>query len=193
MEQIKLPDPVSSGGKPLMDVLGKRSSSRKFDTRLIEDQQLSNLLWAAFGVNRPESGGRTAPSACNIQEMKIYVIMAEGAYVYDPLDNCLNLVIKKDLRSKSSNKPDFKNAPVHLVFMADYNGYKGNAATQERFYLFSHSHAGFIGQNVYLYCASAGLCACFIASFNRDGLTKSLKLVSDQFPLYCQAIGYPLA
>lgn len=106
MEKIILPEPVMSGGKPLMDVIHERHSSGNFDTKPLNKGQLSNLLWAVFGVNRPESGKRTAPSACNIREMKLYVIMADGAFVYDPLHSCLDPIISGDLRAKSSIQPE---------------------------------------------------------------------------------------
>jgi SagB-type dehydrogenase family enzyme len=191
MEKIALPQPTLSGGKPLMDTLRNRHSWRNFTSQPLTPQQLADLLWAAFGFNRPDARKRTAPSANNVQEMKIFVILAEGTYVYDPAANYLDPILPDDLRKKSSTQPDLRKAPVHMVFMADYKGKKADDETKARFQLFSHVHAGFIGQNVYLYCASAGLGTCFVARFDNDGLAKALNLEADQFLLYTQVVGFP--
>ena len=176
-----------------MEVLRERRSSREFDPRPLNSQQLSNLLWAAFGVNRPETGMRTAPSALNIREMKLYAVMPQGTYVYDPLLNCLEPIAAGDLRKKSAQQPELREAPVHIVLVADYNKYKNaNEATKQRFTLLSHAHAGFIGQNIYLYCASEGLSTCFVTRFSHAALSKALGLLEDQLLLYTQAVGYPV-
>ena len=192
MEEIILPEPEISGGKALLDVLRARCSSRVFAPELLDDQHLSNLLWAAFGINRSETGMRTAPSALNIREMKLYVVLPQGAFVYDPVRICLDPAAAGDLRKKSAQQPELRAAPLHIVLVADYSRYKNaNEATKQRFTLLSHAHAGFIGQNIYLYCASAGLSTCFVTRFNTTALAQALGLVEDQLLLYTQAVGYP--
>jgi SagB-type dehydrogenase family enzyme len=192
MENILLPEPIRSGGKALLDALNERCSSREFAPLPLNDQQLSDLLWAAFGINRSESGMRTAPSALNIREMKLYAVMPQGTYVYDPALNCLNPVTAGDLRKRSAQQPELRAAPLHIALVADYSKYNNaNEATKQRFTLLSHAHAGFIGQNIYLYCASAGLSTCFVTRFNHTALAKALGLVEDQLLLYTQVVGYP--
>ena len=145
------------------------------------------LLWAAWGINRPDSGKRTAPSAMNTQEIDIYVLLADGAYVYDAKQNQLTSVSDQDLRAKTGGAK-FKDAPVHLVFVADYAKYPMGAQSQKE--LWSAAHTGFIGQNVYLYCASEGLGAHFYAGINAAALKDSLKLRADQAVVFGQAVGY---
>ena len=193
MEEIVLPEPEIYGGKALLDALRARCSSRVFAPKPLDDQHLSNLFWAAFGINRSETGMRTAPSALNIREMKLYAVLPQGAFVYDPVRNCLEPVAAGDLRKRSAQQPELRAAPLHIVLVADYSKYKNaNEATKQRFTLLSHAHAGFIGQNICLYCASAGLGTCFVTRFNHAALAKALGLVEDQLLLYTQIVGYPL-
>src|ERR1039457_4099054 len=97
-QSIDLPAPQKTGGMPLMDALAKRSTARAFDSIELSPQQLSSLLWAAFGINRPD-GKRTAPSARNFQETDIYVLLKSGAYVYNAKSNKLDLVVAEDIRA----------------------------------------------------------------------------------------------
>lgn len=193
MTIIQLPEPVITGGMPIMDALNKRSSCKNIDSKLLSNEQLSNLLWAAFGINRKDSGKRTAPSARNIQEMLVYVIMSDGAYLYKPEEHILELASTADLRQKSALQPNFFDAPVHLVFVADYSQQEIPVEKMDRYNHFSHAHAGLIGQNVNLFCISEGLGACFVATYDKKGLTEALKLTEDQEVIYTQMIGYPVA
>ncbi len=191
MSVTNLPAPIITGGKQLMEILKERASCKSYTDRSLDDQQLSNLLWAAFGINRAESGKRTAASARNIQEMKLFLILEKGVYYYDPAANALEQTSDKDLRQISSAQPIFFNAPLHLVYVADYEGQDIPPEKSERYNFYSHAHAGLIGQNVYLYCASEGLGTCFIANFDKDGLHKSLKLNENQIITYVQVVGHP--
>jgi nitroreductase len=192
MTAIQLPQPVTSGGRPFMEVVKDRKSGEGFDSRDLSMETLSNLLWAGFGINRPDSGKRTAPSAMNTQEIDIYVLLAAGAYIYDPKANVLNPVVAEDLRSRAAMKPTMQSAPVHLVYIADYGKLKGgDAGMRERFKMYSHAHAGFIGQNIYLFCASEGFSTRFHASFDDGSLRTALKLTDDQTIIYPQVVGYP--
>lgn len=119
LKSIKLPAPQTEMGKPLMQVLKNRMSGRSFDTRPLPPQELSNLLWAAFGINRPETGGRTAPSARNWQEIDIYVTLPEGVYIYDAKQNMLNPVMAQDLRGLAGTQGFVKTAPVNFIYVAD--------------------------------------------------------------------------
>src|SRR5512136_3036653 len=116
-QTLDLPAPQKSGGMPLMEALAKRSTARAFATKDLSPQQLSSLLWACFGINRPD-GKRTAPSANNRQETDIYVLLKSGAYVYDAKSNELNQVVAEDIRSLSGKEEFVKDAPVTLVFVA---------------------------------------------------------------------------
>lgn len=184
-----LPAPQMKGGMPLMEALKARSSGRNFDTeKMLSDQMLSNLLWAGFGVNRPDTGKRTAPSAMNWQELEIYVVLAEGAYVYDATGNKLKLVVAKDLRELAGLQSYVKTAPVNLVYVSDF---KKMATTEEGSKLISWNHAGYVGQNIYLFCASEGLSTVVRASGNREKMAKALKLRPEQHISMFQSVGYP--
>ena len=154
LKPISLPKPQMEGGKPLMQALSRRQTSRNFGPQKLSQQLLSNLLWAADGVNRPD-GKRTAPSAVNWQEIDIYVATAVGLYLYDANANALRPVLEKDIRAATGTQPFVKDAPVSLVFVADY-AKMGDISDAEKM-LYSAADTGFISQNVYLFCASEGL------------------------------------
>jgi len=169
-----------------MQVLRDRKSSREFSSANLPDQVLSNLLWAANGVNRPD-GKRTAPSAMNAQEMDLYVLLTEGAFLYDAKANKLVSVVSQDLRAQAGGRGAMRDAPVQLVYVADYARTRVGSPQRE---LYSASHAGFIGQNVYLFCAAQGLGARFYASVDAAVLKASLSLRENQAVLFGQAVGY---
>lgn len=180
--------PAAASPATLSEAIKNRKSANKFQSQPLPKEKLLDLLWTAWGINRPNSGKRTAPSAGNTQEMDIYVLLADGAYMYDAKQNQLTSVSDQDLRAKAG-AAKFKDAPVHLVFVADYAKYKmGDQSQQE---LWSAAHTGFIGQNVYLYCAAEGLGARFYAGIDRAALKDSLKLRADQAVVFGQAVGYP--
>jgi nitroreductase len=180
---------ISVTSMSVVDALRNRKSTNSFQLQPLPKQKLLELLWAAWGINRPDSGKRTAPSAVNAQEIDIYVLLAEGAYVYDAKGNQLSPVMPQDLRPKSAGQAFMKDAPVHLIFVADYAKYRNIPQSQKE--LYSACHTGFIGQNVYLFCATQGLGAHFYASVDRSSLKDSLKLREDQAIIYGQAVGYP--
>lgn len=171
-QNIELPAPQTGGGAPLMDVLSKRSTHREFSTKELTDQQLSNLLWAANGVNRSD-GKRTAPSARNCQEIDIYAFTKKGVYLYIPEKNVLEFVQKEDLRKEIVLQPFAAEAPVVLIFVAKYDKMKGMDKEAQEFY--GATDAGFVSQNVYLYCASEGLNTVVLGSIQRDYLKKLLQ------------------
>ena len=186
-QNIKLPTPNKSGGKPLMTVLNERKSSRDFSEKSLPNQQLSNLLWAAWGYNRADK--RTAPSSQNKQEMGIYVALASGCYLYDARKNELVLVVKQDLREKTGKQDFVKNAPVNIIFVAD----KRKMAQQDEQSMLqtAYINTGFISQNIYLYCASEGLATVIRAWVDKAALALAMKLHDQQEIIVCQTVGYP--
>jgi len=188
LEAIQLPQPVTTGGRPLMEVLKERRTTREFKADPIPMQVLSNLLWAAFGVNRPD-GRRTAPSAVNWQEMDIYVTLERGAYRYDAKQNKLEPVAAKDVRSATGGQPFVATAPLNLVYVADYAKVKIQDAEDK--VRFTNADAGFIAQNVYLFCASEGLGTVVRGLVAQESLTQALNLGPDQKVILAQTVGYP--
>jgi len=188
LKPVTLPAPQTGGGMPLMQALKTRHSSREFDSKPLPLQVLSNLLWAAFGVNR-DDGRRTAPSAMNWQEIDIYVFLAEGVYVYQARENVLKPVVAGDLRVATGTQAFTATAPLGLVYVADLS--RTSRASAEQVNVWSPSHAGFIAQNVYLFCASAGLNVVVRGLVDAKALTEKLKLRPDQRVWLAQTVGYP--
>ncbi len=186
---IPLPAPQTEGGKPLMQALKLRATARAFAPEPLPKQILSNLLWAAWGINRPDSGKRTAPSARNWQEIDVVVVTASGAYLYDAAANVLKPVVAGDLRALTGVQEFVKDAPVTLVFVADTTRMKGSQADTQQAYAWAD--AAFISQNVYLYCASEGLATGVRAMVDRPALAKALKLGSSQIIAFAQSVGLP--
>jgi SagB-type dehydrogenase family enzyme len=189
LRPIELPKPQTDGGRPLMQALRDRHSTREFKSDKLPLPVLSNLLWAAFGVNRADSGKRTAPSAMDWQEIDIYVALAEGLYVYDAKAHRLNPVVAEDVRAATGKQDFVKEAPVNLVYVADLAKTGGTSLEDKIFY--TAADAGFIGQNVYLFCASEGLGVVVRGMVDRPALAKLMKLRPDQRILVAQTVGYP--
>ena len=189
LKPIQLPKPQMDGGKPLMQALKERKSERAFSAEKLPLPVLGNLLWAAFGINRPDSGQRTAPSAMNRQEIDIYVAMADGLYLYDAKGNTLQPVLGQDLRAATGMQPFVTNAPVELIYVADYSR-MGRGSDEDK-NLYSGADTGFIGQNVYLFCASEGLATVVRGSVDRPALAKAMKLRPEQRIILAQTVGYP--
>ncbi len=187
-QTINLPAPQKTGGMPLMEALAKRSTARAFATNDLSPQQLSSLLWACFGINRPD-GKRTAPSANNRQELDIYVLLKQGAYVYDAKSNKLNQVVAEDIRSFGGVQAFVKDAPVTLVFVADLA--KMGSGSEEGRKNTANIDTGYLSQNAYLYCASEGLVTGARGMVNRPALAPKLKLRPDQLIVLAQSVGYP--
>lgn len=189
LKPIQLPKPQMDGGKPLLQALKERQSTRAFSAEKLPAQALGNLLWAAFGINRPDTGQRTAPSAMNRQEIDIYVATADGLYRYEAKGHTLQPVLAKDIRAETGMQPFVKDAPVELVYVADYS--RMGRGTDEDKNLYSAADTGFIGQNVYLFCASEGLVTVVRGSVDRPNLAKTMKLRPEQKIVLAQTVGYP--
>ena len=189
LKPIQLLEPQMEGGRPLMQALKDRASSRNFSPEKLPVQMLSNMLWAAFGVNRPASGGRTAPSASNSQEMDIYVAMANGLFLYDAKASLLKPVLPDDIRALTGRQAFVKDAPVNLIYVSDLSKMLRASAAERDWYAAAHS--GFISQNVYLFCASEGLATVVRESIDRPALARAMRLRPDQKITLAQTVGYP--
>jgi SagB-type dehydrogenase family enzyme len=185
---IALPAPERQGGLPLMEALGARRSSRDFARAELPLTVLSNLLWAAYGANRPD-GGRTAPSALNAQEVDVFVALPAGAYRYEPGAHALRLVAASDLRRVTGYQDFVDEAPLDLVYVADHARMAMVPVAQRE--AFAYAAAGAISQNVYLFAASAGLATVIRAWIDREAIANALGLTHDQQVLLSQTIGFP--
>jgi nitroreductase len=185
---IQLPPPQTDGGRPLMQTLKDRQTGREFSPKPLPRQLLSNLLWAGFGINRPQIAHRTAPSAMNSQEIDLYVASAEGVFRYEAKDNRLQPVTTADLRAKTGGQDFVKTAPLALLFVADLSRLaKAPPADRERY---AWMDSGYISQNIYLFCASEGL-ATVVHELNRGPLKEALGLRPDQVVILAQSVGFP--
>ena len=187
-QDINLPAPQKTGGMPLMEALAKRATSRAFDSRDSSPQQLSSLLWAAFGINRPD-GKRTAPSSNDKRATDIYVLLKSGAYLYEAKAHKLVQTLAEDIRKLGSTQDFATNAPVTLVFVADLS--KMADGTPEAKRNTANVNVGYISQNVYLFCASEGLATGARASVDRAALGAKMKLRPGQLIVLAQSVGYP--
>lgn len=185
---MPLPRPDLQGSVPLMTALGKRCSSRQFKPTPLPLPTLSSLLWAAYGINRPETGDRTAPSALNAQEVDVYAALTNGLYLYDPKAHALHLVAEIDARRVTGYQDFVDVAPLDLVYVADMTHTPANAEDRANY---AAVCAGAVCQNVYLYCASAGLSTVARGLFDRKSLTKALRLSANERVLLTQTVGYP--
>jgi nitroreductase len=179
-----------TGGKPLMQALKERQTVRDFSPASLPPQVLSDLLWAGDGINRPEVSRRTAPSALNSQEIDIYVATEKGTYVYDAKGNQMKPVAPGDIRVRTGGQDFVKVAPVALILVADMT--RMTKAKPEDKEWCPTIDAGYISQNIYLYCASAGL-ATVVHETDRTGLREALHLKPEQKIIIAQSVGYPKA
>ncbi len=189
MQVMQLPPARTTGGKPLMEALAARHSGREFAPTELSPQMLGDLLWAAFGINRADSGKRTAPSAMNWQEIDVYVATASGVYVYDAKAHALTPVLAGDHRGATGSQPFVAAAPVNLVYVAD--SARAKRASESDRQLYTGADAAFVAANVYLFCASEGLETVVRGSVDRPALAKLLNLRSDQQVILAQTVGYP--
>jgi len=187
--QEPLPRPRIDAGMPLMQALSQRASSREFASSPLPPQVLGELLWAATGINRPETGHRTTPSARNLQEVDVYLATADGLFVYEPGTHTLRLVVKEDVRAATGQQPFVATAPVNLVYVADL-ARMPNVSEQDQL-LYPAIAAGAMVQSVYLYAASAKLAAVVRAMVDREALGRAMRLRPDQRIIICQTVGLP--
>jgi len=186
---IQLPKPVTTGGKPLMEALSERHSGRTFSDTLMPSQQLSNLLWAAYGFNRPEEQRRTVPSARNVQEFDLYVAQKSGVYLWKSDSNQLVLIKGGDLRGRFGRQTFVASASVVLIFVADYDRMSKMEEDTKDFY--SAADCGYISQNVYLFAASENLNSVVLGSIDRETIAVLLGLKESQKVIFTQPVGKP--
>lgn len=186
---VKLPAAVPQGGLPVAEALAKRQSIREFSTRAIPQQTLANVLWAAFGINRPASEDHTAPSWRGSKETDIYVATAEGVWLFEPKTNELHSVMTTDIRDKTSSMVFAATAPLVLIYVADMARMAPASAEDHR--LYAHVDAAMIAQNVYLYAAATGLGTVILGSVDRPALAKTLNLPDGKIVTFSQPVGFP--
>lgn len=204
MDPIILPKPKKRGGRTVLEALQRRQTNREISSRALPLQVLSNLLWAAFGVNRAKASfnkpGRTAPSASNSQEIDLYVALKDGLYLYEAIPHRLNPISAGDFRMLSCSKRAANltgNAPVNIFYVADLSRYDlgpdqpdpniGDPEVQKSYY---YTDTGFIAQNINLFAASEGL-ATWFHNCDKASLNVKFKLRPNQRILFAQTIGYP--
>jgi len=185
---LELPPPRTQGGKPLIEALRLRRSIREYSDRPLPLQVLSDLLWAAFGINRP-SGDRTAPYWRHIMVIDVYAAMADGVWLYEPKRHVLLAHLRADIRAQTGLQDFVANAPLNLVYVAHGERMQDISANERR--LYASVDTGFIGQNVYLFCASEGLATVFRGAVAYEKLNRTMQLEKDQFVTFAQTVGYP--
>jgi nitroreductase len=190
-ENIKLPEPDKHGGMPLMQAMAERQSGRNFSQEALSLQQLANICWAAWGINRPESGRRTAPSSRNRQEMQLFVVLADAVYIYNAEQHQLDFHMAGDLRAYCGSQDFVATAPLNLMYVADMEklGLKSPNEIKGEQLMTPWANCGFMSQNVYLYCASEGLATVIRAMVDRDSLHKKLGLSPMQQVIMGQSVG----
>ena len=188
MHVVPLPKPNKERGTSVMKALSNRQSCRTFADVKLRDQDLSDLLWAANGINRPETGKRTAPSGLNKQEIELFVIMKDGAYYYDYKSHLLLLVSTKDLRSEVAGRQEaYKEAPLFVLIVANMSLVGHN---DERSRLYAGVDAGIVCQNINIFCSAVGLGTVPRATMESEVLRKELNLTPDHLLLMNNPIGY---
>ena len=183
-----LSPPRKDIGKPLMQALQARRSTRAYSTRQLPGQVLSDLLWAAYGINRP-SGDRTAPYWRHIMVIDVYAAMADGVWLYDPAQHALRRHLSTDIRAQTGVQDFVATAPLNLVYVVHGERMKDISAEERR--LYGSVDAAFAGQNVYLYCASEGLATVFRGAVDYEKLARAMRLGDGQFVAFAQTVGYP--
>ena len=184
----ELPPPRSEGGKPLIQTLKLRRSIREYSDQPLPVQVLSDLLWAAFGINRP-NGDRTVPYWRHIMVIDVYAAMADGVWLYEPKRHALLPHSSKDIRAQTGLQDFVATAPLNLVYVAHGERMQDISANERR--LYASVDTGFIGQNVYLFCASEGLATVFRGAVDYKTLDRTMQLGTDQFVTFAQTVGYP--
>jgi nitroreductase len=184
-----LPPPRSEDGQSLTAALKLRRSTREYSDRPLPVQVLSDLLWAACGINRPASGDRTVPYWRHLMIIDIYLVMANGVWLYEPKAHKLLPNSQEDFRAQTGLQDFVATAPLNLVYVA--HGERMTDISPEERRLYASVDTGFIGQNVYLFCASEGLATVFRGALDGPKLGQALKLPDQQFVTFAQTVGYP--
>ena len=194
---IKLPPPQLDLDFPLMKALMLRRSKRRCSTETLDLQEISNILWSACGITmqpgKRRKSRRTAPSSSNAQEIRVYAALSDGVYLYEELEHCLQLRVEADVRRDIGRQKMMKDAPLGLIFVSDTSRLKGHLSVDElRMVFVSGTDTGFISQNIYLYCAAAGLRTCVLGLVDRDRLHDCMELEEHEKVVYTQVVGKEL-
>ena len=187
LSPIRLPAARMEGGMPLLTALKRRRSTREYLERALPLQLLSDLLWAGYGINRP-SGDRTAPYWRHVMVIDVYVATAEGTWRYEPKAHELQPHRAGDLRAQTGRQDFVGLAPLNLVYVA--HGERMADVSPEERRLYASVDAAFIGQNVYLFCASEGLASVFRGALDTVALGRTLNLPAGEFVTFAQTVGY---
>ncbi len=190
LQAISLPKPALSNDKPLMQAMAERKSSREFADSALSLQDLANVLWCANGVNRPENGHRTAPSAMNRQDIDVYAVLKEGIYLYDAAKHELTPVEAGDFRKDAGTQDYVGTAPLNIMLVSDLAKFDFARESGDKL-LMAALDAGHCSQNVYLYCAAANLACVTRASVDKVKLGGIMKLRAEQTILLGLTVGYP--
>jgi nitroreductase len=188
VQPVLLPAPRTQGGKPLIEALRLRRSIREYSEQPLPPQVLSDLLWAAFGINRP-SGDRTAPYWRHIMVIDVYAATADGVWLYDPKQHAMLPHLSADIRAQTGLQDFVARAPLNLIYVA--HGERMQDVTPDERRLYASVDTGFIGQNVYLFCASEGLATVFRGAVDYSRLNQTMQLETGQFVTFAQTVGYP--
>ncbi len=186
---IILNPPDLTRGFPVMTALSLRASATGFDTTSLNLQDMSDLLWAANGINRPESGKRTAPSARNSQDIDVYAVMKSGAYLYNPIKHCLDFITGGDYRALVAGRQEnFAVAPLFCVMVSDFSRFSsGNDSSKM---VIAAYDAGIVSQNISIFCSSVGLETRVRATMDQEKLREILKLKDSQHLMLNNPVGY---
>ena len=188
LKPIQLNAPTPKGGLTVMEAFAQRQSTRSFTEKELSTQELSDLLWAANGINRPDKGMRTAPSALNYQDIDIYVCKKEGAYLYNAKTNKLEPIIAEDLRGWVAGQQAFvKSAPVVLVLVSDLSKMRGGNTESNR--MIGAMDAGIVSENISIACAGLGFVTVPRASMDKEELSRTLQLKDSQILLLNHPVG----
>jgi len=192
---IKLPDPQKDLDFPLMKALEERRTKRKWKDEPLSNQELSNLLWAGCGITKKKYGNvkskRTAPSGCNSQEIRVYVIMKKGVFLYNEDKHELIEIIAKDIRKNIGTQKMMKSAPMGLVFVADLSRMKSPFLRNKEAQRFcAWVDTGYVSQNIYLFCAASGLGTVVLSLVDRDKLHNLMNLKEHEKIVLTQVVGH---
>jgi len=188
-EPIALKEPDLKRGIPVMQALSLRKSTRVFDPKPLELQDMSNLLWAANGINRPDEGKRTAPSAINAQDIDVYVLMETAAYLYNPEENILEHVVDGDFRKLAADRQEtIADAPLFLLLVSETARFQRGDEDQKM--TWAAEDAGIVSQNISIFCASGNLATVVRAIMDRDGLREALSLKDTQKLMLNHPVSY---
>lgn len=190
--EISLPQPKIEAGMSVMQALEKRKTSRSFSDTNISPSQLSHILWAANGINRPESGGRTNPAALGVHSVEVYAVTAEGIYLYQPQKHTLQSIAEGDFRMTTTTGQNFVGqAPLTLVYVGNSSAWEasGRVPSDDKQVLFDSIAAGAMAQSVALTAAAEGIGTCVRASIDHDAFGEAARLQEGQTILLAQTLG----